>query len=104
MASGLQKSDRRLRWLLASFVLVCATIGGRLVGLELHNGAVIRAEAIRPAVRARLIPAMRGRILARDGTVLAYDQPLTALAVQYRWLEASPRIRTGCGLRCPTRD
>ena len=28
-----------------------------------------------------------GRILARDGTVLAYDQPLVDLAVNYRWLQ-----------------
>ena len=36
---------------------------------------------------------MRGRILARDGTVLAYDQPLAALAVQYRYLEEPPNSR-----------
>ncbi len=36
---------------------------------------------------------MRGRILAHDGTVLACDEALMSLAVQYRWLEepADPR-------------
>jgi penicillin-binding protein 2 len=36
---------------------------------------------------------MRGRILARDGTVLAYDQPQVDLAMNYRWVEepANPR-------------
>ena len=36
---------------------------------------------------------MRGRILAHDGTVLAYDEALMSLAVQYRWIQepADPR-------------
>ena len=43
--------------------------------------------AAEPVVRKHTVPAMRGRILARDGTVLAYDQPLVNLALNYRWLE-----------------
>ncbi len=65
-------------------------IGARLVALELHDGAAYRAEAARPATRRRALPAIRGRILASDGTVLARDEPLAGLAVQYRYLEEPP--------------
>ena len=49
-----------------------------------------RAEAARPVERTRTIVAERGRILARDGTVLACDRPVLSLAMQYRWLEEPP--------------
>ena len=49
-----------------------------------------RAEAARPVERTRTILAERGRILARDGTVLACDRPVLSLAMQYRWLEEPP--------------
>jgi penicillin-binding protein 2 len=37
-----------------------------------------------------VLPAVRGRILAADGTVLACDEPLASLAVRYRWFEEPP--------------
>ena len=80
----------RIGWLLACFAVLCAGICGRLVALELRWGAAYRAAAARPAEQQRVLPAMRGRILACDGTVLACDEPLTSLALDYRWLEGPP--------------
>ena len=69
------------------------TVYGRLIALEVRDGSDYRAVAAEPIVRRQRPPAMRGRILAHDGTVLAYDEALMSLAVQYRWLEepADPR-------------
>ena len=39
------------------------------------------------------MPGVRGRILARNGTVLAYDKNVPALAVHYRYLEQPPNAR-----------
>ncbi|HEV2973095.1 MAG TPA: penicillin-binding transpeptidase domain-containing protein [Pirellulales bacterium] len=81
---------QRLRWLLAGFVIACAGVFGRLVVLEIGYGDEYRAESTRPIERSRIVPATRGRILARDGTVLAADEPLIALALRYRYLEEPP--------------
>ena len=69
------------------------TVYGRLIALEVRDGSDYRAVAAEPIIRRQHPPAMRGRILAHDGTVLAYDEALMSLAVQYRWLQepADPR-------------
>ncbi len=83
----------RLRWLFAVFAVLLLTVYGRLIALEMRDGLEYRKMAAEPTVRRQTVPGMRGRILARDGTVLAYDQPLVDLAMNYRWLEepADPR-------------
>ncbi|HEY2759197.1 MAG TPA: penicillin-binding transpeptidase domain-containing protein, partial [Pirellulales bacterium] len=83
----------RLRWLLAVFIVFLLTVYARLIALEVRDGPEYRAMASEPIVRKQTVPGMRGQILARDGTVLAYDQPLVDLTVNYRWLEepADPR-------------
>ncbi len=63
----------------------------RAVQLEIGQGAAFREEALRPVRREKLLPAARGRILARDGTVLACDRAVDAVAIQYRYLEEPPR-------------
>jgi penicillin-binding protein 2 len=80
----------RLRWLLALFVLSLAVVGARIVSLEVTYGSTYRELADRPLERTIVLPAVRGRILAADGTVLACDEPLASLAVRYRWLEEPP--------------
>ncbi|HZZ28660.1 MAG TPA: penicillin-binding transpeptidase domain-containing protein [Pirellulales bacterium] len=88
----------RLRWMLAIIVMLFLTVYVRLIALEVRDGAEYRAMATEPTVRRQTSPGMRGRILARDGTVLACDEPVVNLAVNYRWLEepADPRwlVRT----------
>src|SRR5262249_51245859 len=78
-------SAGRLRWLFVMFVICLLTVFARLVALELHDGPEYRAQAAEPIVRERSIPTIRGRILARDGTVLARDQSLASIAIAYRW-------------------
>jgi penicillin-binding protein 2 len=77
----------RLRWLLAALIVMLLTVYCRMVALELRDGHEYRVIAAEPRVRKHTVSGMRGRILARDGTVLAYDQPLVDLAVNYRWLQ-----------------
>jgi penicillin-binding protein 2 len=77
----------RLRWLLSLVALAAAIVFLRAVQLQWTDGAGFRAEATRPIERAKLVPAARGRILARDGSLLAADARVLALAVHYRWFE-----------------
>ena len=84
------ESRGRLRWVLAG-IAACATIVmARVAALEVFYGDAYRTAAAEPIRRIEPISAARGRILARDGTVLAYDRQLSALAVQYRRLEQPP--------------
>jgi penicillin-binding protein 2 len=78
---------RRLRWLFGMFVAMALTIYGRLIALEWQDGADYRAAAAEPVRRTRSVAVPRGKIVARDGTVLGYDQPMVDLALSYRWLE-----------------
>jgi penicillin-binding protein 2 len=81
---------RRLRICLAAFVAVLLLVFGRAVQLEVTQGAGFRAEALRPVEKQTVLPAARGRILARDGTALACDRKVRTVAVQYRWLQEPP--------------
>ena len=78
---------RRLRRLFGMFVAMALTIYGRLIALEWRDGADYRAAAAEPVWRMRTVAVPRGKIVARDGTVLGYDQPIVDLALSYRWLE-----------------
>ncbi len=84
---------RRLRICLAGFVVLLLLVFGRTVQLELTQGAGFRAEALRPVEKETVLPAARGRILARDGTLLAYDRVIEAVTVHYRWLQDPPDER-----------
>lgn len=84
-------SRERLRLLWAAFVVASLVILGRAVQLELTEGANFRAAAAQPGRQNEVLPAPRGRILARDGRVLAENQRVTGLAVHYRYLEDPPQ-------------
>jgi len=86
-------SRRRLGICLAAFLFSSAVVFGRVVQLEITQGAAFRAAAARPVERTVSLPGERGRILDRKGKVLACDRQSTALAVRYRWLQqpADPR-------------
>ena len=83
----------RLRWVLAAIVACGVVVMTRVVTLEIFYGEGYRIAAAKPLRRIEAIPSARGRILARDGTVLAFDRQLSALAVQYRYLEQPPDAR-----------
>ena len=89
-ASSTVSSTRRLRICLIGFLLLLGIVFGRMVQLEVSQGAAFRSEAGRPLIRKRSLPGVRGRILARDGTVLAYDKKILGVAVHYRYLEEPP--------------
>jgi penicillin-binding protein 2 len=72
---------------LAAFIGLTCVVFARMVTLEWSYGDAYRAEAEKPLQKQRRQPAERGRIVARDGTVLAHDEPTLALAVHYRYLE-----------------
>ncbi|HEY2148718.1 MAG TPA: penicillin-binding transpeptidase domain-containing protein [Pirellulales bacterium] len=96
-----------MRWLTAMFAIACAGVFARLVALELAHGDEYRAEAGRPTVKTRSIPAARGRILTRDGAVLAADRPVVSLSLAYRWLQepAAPHwLRAMARSRLAPRD
>ena len=73
--------------LLAAVALASGLVLLRAAQLELTGGSDFRAVATRPITRTRPLPADRGRILARDGSVLAADSHTRALALHYRWLQ-----------------
>jgi penicillin-binding protein 2 len=76
-----------IRGLWWCFVLGLVLIFGRRVWIEWADGAAYRTLAARPIERHIRLPAQRGRILARDGQVLAEDESVACVGVQYRWLE-----------------
>ena len=81
---------RRLRICLVGFAAMLLVVFARVVQLEVTQGAGFRAEALRPIEKETVLPAPRGRIVARDGTVLACDRTIHAVAVEYRWLQDPP--------------
>jgi penicillin-binding protein 2 len=81
---------RRLRFCLLGFAGLATVVFARVVQLEVSEGAGFRAEALRPIECETVLRAPRGRILARDGTVLACDRTIRGVAVQYRWLQEPP--------------
>lgn len=84
---------RRLRWMLAGFVLAVAVVLARAAWLEVTRGPAARHLASQPLEQDAPLPAPRGRILARDGTVLAGDRPAAALSMHYRYLEEPANAR-----------
>ena len=81
---------RRLRLALAGLVALLLVVFGRAVQIEVGQGAAFRELAVRPLQHETSLPGVRGRILARDGTVLACDQNVLAVAVHYRYLQEPP--------------
>ncbi|HVX14682.1 MAG TPA: penicillin-binding transpeptidase domain-containing protein [Pirellulales bacterium] len=97
----------RLRWLLATVGALAAIVLARVVALELWYGDQYRAVANQPIERTVLAGAARGRILAGDGTVLAYDREAATLAIHYRYLERPPNpswLRRQARSRLPRRE
>ncbi|MGO8687994.1 MAG: peptidoglycan D,D-transpeptidase FtsI family protein [Thermoguttaceae bacterium] len=87
---GVVDPRRRLRIALAGLLVLLAVILGRAVQLEVGQGAAFRAVAVQPIQHPTRLPGPRGRILARDGAVLACDIQSPAVAVHYRYLQEPP--------------
>jgi penicillin-binding protein 2 len=83
-------SRSRLAWLLAAFVLTLAAIFSRAAWIEVVDGAEYRRLAAQPLERRVRIAPVRGRILARDGSLLAHNRTAIAIQIHYRTLEQPP--------------
>ncbi|MBX7164997.1 MAG: hypothetical protein K1X74_01490 [Pirellulales bacterium] len=81
---------KRLWALYGLFLLGLLALFARRAQLEWSYGDRYRTEAARPLERRIVVPAPRGRILSREGLVLAEDVPRRALAVHYRYLQRPP--------------
>ena len=86
-------SRSRLRLCLAGFIVLLTVVVARAVHLEITQGAAFRAEAARPLENRHDLPGVRGLILGADGSVLAYNKKVLALALRYRYLEEPPNRR-----------
>jgi len=77
---------RRLGLLYALILLAMLVITGQLVRLTVVEGAERLRQAERPLVLERWIPTQRGRILDRQGRVLAEDRPAYDILVDYHMI------------------
>jgi penicillin-binding protein 2 len=101
------EGEVRLRWLLAAIAALAAIVMARVMALELWYGDRYREIAARPIERIVPVAAPRGRILAKDGTVLACDREVAALAIHYRYLQQPPDpawLRAQARRRLPRRE
>ncbi len=98
---------RRMQLVGLFFTVLLAAVLVRALVLEATQGEAFRAEAAEPLRRSVPVEGVRGRLLARDGTVLAYDRRTAALAVHYRYLEDPPNprwLRVQARRRLPSAD
>ena len=83
-------ANGRLRCLRVAIAGLSVAVFLRVVTIELWYGDAYREIASQPMERLVPLAAARGRILAKDGTVLACDREVAALAVHYHYLEQPP--------------
>ena len=86
-------AQERCRFAFLMFALLAGAVLVRAVQLEATDGQGFRDEAARPLRRTVALEGARGRIVARDGTVLACDRHVAAVAVHYRFLQDPPDPR-----------
>ncbi len=80
----------RTRLLFVAFLLPFSLIALRLVLLQVYLPPRFTEIFEQTSVVMEEIPTRDGRILSRDGTILAYDRERQDLQVHYRWLEQTP--------------
>lgn len=81
---------RRIAWLALLLCLPIPLIALRLAYVQTVLQARYLAVWEQTTEETTFVEARDGRILSRDGVVLAFDQPRYDIAVQYRWLEDPP--------------
>ena len=77
---------RRLMLLMGAFTLAGVPMAGQLVRLGVGRAEASLAEAEQRLYREHWIPTYRGRILDRQGRVLAQNRPAYEIAVEYEVL------------------
>lgn len=83
----------RLAWLFVVMVLPLLVVAGRLVQLQWFLADGFAVEERSESISFEPIPSRHGRIIAADGTVLAFDEERFQVLVHYRWLEEPPNER-----------
>ncbi len=83
----------RLLWLFVVMTLPLLVVAGRLLHLQGFVAEGFAVETRHETEVVEAIPARNGRIVASDGTVLAFDDERCRLLVHYRWLEEPPNDR-----------
>lgn len=83
----------RLWWLFVAMTLPLLVVAGRLIYLQGFVAEGFAVETQQESESFEPIPARNGRIVASDGTVLAFDDERYRLLVHYRWLEEPPNER-----------
>ena len=84
---------RRLLLLGAVVALCAAPLAAQLARLTLGQGEQLRAEAESKLQQSRWTPTRRGRILDRQGRVLAVDRPSYDVAVAYPVITSEWAVR-----------
>ncbi|MFP6693245.1 MAG: hypothetical protein VB875_09525, partial [Pirellulales bacterium] len=89
----------RMRWLLSLYLVFSGLIFARCLQLEITAGDHSRQRMLAALTQVEALAATRGRILARDGTILARDVQVDALLMHYDQLdEPQPGLAQLCGL------
>lgn len=83
----METSQGRLQLLAVLLVVLALIIGIRVYYIQVVIGERFLLPWYQTSQLAEALPARNGRILSRDGVVLAYDQTRYDLAIDYRWLE-----------------
>ena len=81
---------RRIRLLGLIFFALGGLVFARVVQLEWSEGEAFRAAPPSTQTVIETTVPRRGRIVSRDGTVLAEDRTLLAVAIDYRLIQAEP--------------
>jgi penicillin-binding protein 2 len=84
---------QRLMWLGALAAACFFVVGARVAWIQAGMTDRFIAPWRETSATEEPIPSRDGRILSRDGVVLAYDETRYDLAVAYRWLESPPDRR-----------
>ncbi|HLS43960.1 MAG TPA: penicillin-binding protein 2 [Ornithinicoccus sp.] len=86
-----RRASVRPLWALVAVALLLGTVlAGRLVDLQVINHPQLAVEAAEVSTRVITEPALRGRILAADGTVLVANAPTTVVTIEPETLLESP--------------
>jgi len=88
--------ERRLKVVLIVFVAGWEIVTLRLFQLQVVQDGYYRAEAQKRLIKyEKTLEPMRGRILDRNGRVLASDEPKWAIAIHYRMLKTGDDLYSG---------
>jgi cell division protein FtsI (penicillin-binding protein 3) len=92
-ALKLGKLDTRLRWGLASVCVLLLVLGGRLIQLQGVDRSHLAEQAAAQRVYTVTLHALRGSIVDRNGTVLAYTSDAQDITADPRQVPAAQRAR-----------